>query len=201
MFGAPDVGGVRDALDAYYTPSWCTRALIDYLGPRLRGVVWEPCAGNGAIVDVLRAHAEFVHTVLASDIAPRRDDISQANFLDCEHGFFGTLAPIVDTICTNPPYSTDTGTATDCVEKAIQLAPNVAMLLRIGWLEPCEDRCELLTKRPPTDIIILPRVNYIGAPKGNNQTSVWVIWSDGEPRRPTHTYGPEIRGDGYWSRR
>lgn len=195
MFGAPDVGGERDATDRYFTPAWCTHALVDYLGPRLHGLIWEPCAGQGHIVDVLRGHG---HEVLATDINPGRSDILKVDFLSTKPtgNYEATWC------CTNPPYSTDTATAAEVVDHALSLDhQGVAMLLRIGWQEPCEDREELFLTNPPTDLVTLPRVNYIGAPSGNNQTSVWFIWEKGHPRQPPHWYGQEIRKPGYWSRR
>lgn len=201
MLGAPDVGGERSALDTYDTPDWCTLALVDYLGHRLSGMVWEPCAGAGKIVDMVKT-AEGVWEVLATDIEPRRADVGPADFLQC-----ASLPESVQWIVTNPPYNTETGTATECIKHALSLEPRgVAMLLRIGWLEPCKDRVELLTTNPPTDIIILPRVHYIGAPAQNNQTSVWVIWERypvSAHRRASapYWYGPEIREQGYWARK
>lgn len=191
MFGAPDVGGARDALDRYFTPPWATRALVDYMGDRLtRGRVWEPCAGNGHIVDVLR---EAGCDVLASDILPGRDDIIR-------HDFMGQGPPAeCSLIVTNFPYLTDltavrelvdgrvqwklvTGdekTAADFVQRALDVLPDdgtLACLLRLAFWEPCEDRAELYQQTPPTDYVVLPRVHYLGAPKNNNQTSVWFVF-------------------------
>lgn len=172
MLGAPDVGVTRDKRDRYFTPRWPTLALLDYLGDRLSGLIWEPCAGHGHIVEVLR---EVGHEVWASDITPHPS-------LDDQHDFMRTDAhegyvDYVDWIVTNPPYTTDECTATEIVRHALELATvGVAMLLRLSWLEPCDDRVDLLMTDPPTDYVILPRVNYIGAPSGNNQTSVWCVW-------------------------
>ena len=37
----------RDANDFYETPSWVSEVLLNTM--RLRGTVWEPCGGNGAL--------------------------------------------------------------------------------------------------------------------------------------------------------
>lgn len=182
MLGAPDVGGTRDKRDRYFTPRWATLALLDYLGDRLAGLVWEPCAGQCHIVDVLR---ERDHHVLATDITPYPSLDGVHDFLHLERGYAPPAVSMDGTvtvnaphwIVTNPPYTTDQCTATDIVRHALELATvGVAMLLRLSWLEPCDDRVDLLMTDPPTDYIILPRVNYIGAPSGNNQTSVWCVW-------------------------
>lgn len=205
MFGASDVTAEgRDPLDRYFTPAWATRPLIDYLGTRLQGLVLEPCAGAGHIVDVLRAHAEYVYRVLESDIAPSRPGMMTRDFLST------SVLPIPDWIVSNPPYTTDQCNAADIVAHALDLCPRVAMLLRLGWVEPTKGqvgevgRWELFFRdRPPTDMIVLPRVNYIGAPNQNNQTSVWVIWDHAAADHVCRTvwYGPEIREPGYWQRR
>ena len=50
-------------LDLYETPPCATEALLRV--ERLPHWVWEPAAGRGAIVNVLRAHG---HAAIASDI-------------------------------------------------------------------------------------------------------------------------------------
>ena len=42
----------RRALDAYDTPPWQVDALVDHV-PAIRGVVWEPCAGDGSLLSRL----------------------------------------------------------------------------------------------------------------------------------------------------
>lgn len=178
IFGAPDVGGERDESDRYYTPPWATRALLHHMGDRLRGDVWEPCAGQGHIADVLESHPS-VNDVLRTDIIPSPGhDVSARgvglDFVDPEepHRYWPGW------VVTNPPYRTARGDhATDFVDMALRVAGRgVAMLLRVGWIEPCDDRAVLFMEDPPTDYVVLPRVNYIGAPSSNNQTSVWFVW-------------------------
>lgn len=197
MFGAPDVGGERDANDRYFTPPWATRALIDHLGERLHGLIWEPCAGHGYIVDVLR---DGGHSVLATDILPHEALDGVHNFLDMEPSAslregvrfegYKAVASVSQPhwIITNPPYTTAICTATDIVRHALETFPrsSVAMLLRLSWLEPCDDRAALLLDYRPTDYIVLPRVHYIGAPGNNNQTSIWMIWDRSEKWRWDH---------------
>lgn len=177
MFGAPDVGGERDPHDRFFTPPWATHALLDYLGRQLRGDVWEPAAGNGAILDLLADHPDVA--AYGSDILPGREDIDQWDFLqglseptpEC----FSTWQP--NWIVTNPPYNAPTGTATDFVKRALNTAiDGVAMLLRLSWMEPCEDRADIWRADRPTHVVVLPRVHYLGAPGSNNQTSAWFIW-------------------------
>jgi methylase of polypeptide subunit release factors len=82
-------------LDFYETPAVAVEALLKV--ETLPHRIWEPAAGRGAIVNVLREHG---HDVVASDIA--------------DHGFplrfrrdflLETEAPRgVDAVITNPPF-------------------------------------------------------------------------------------------------
>lgn len=94
--------------------------------------LWEPAAGQGAIVHVLR---DAGHDVIASDI------VSYDGFeLDFERDFltirkdeaFCTgLGDVTTMIVTNPPFRL----AQAFVEHALTLVPHVAMILRLLYLE------------------------------------------------------------------
>lgn len=210
LLGAPDVGGERHKHDAYDTPEWATRCLVDYLGDRgrcvLTGRVWEPCAGAGAIAGVLERHAPC--TVFRSDIDPRGEGIATLDFLSTDDPPYS-----VDWIVTNPPYTTGRCTATDIVRHALSICDRVAMLLRIGWAEACRDRTDIFggaidgleeIDRGLTDLVILPRVSFIGAPAANNQTSCWFVWDevDSPPWGTVRMrrYPADVREPGYWTR-
>jgi hypothetical protein len=47
-------GYQREGRDFYATPNWVTEALLRHVS--LRGPVWEPCCGDGAMATVLAAH-------------------------------------------------------------------------------------------------------------------------------------------------
>lgn len=203
LLGAPDVGGARDEHDRYYTPPWCTRALMHYLGERLVGPIWEPAAGQCHIVDVLR---DAGHRVIATDITPHESLDQTGDFLTRGSGEFARVEA-VEWIVTNPPYVCDSGTATDFVRTALDLlhfhgVRGVAMLMRLSWLEPCAERWDIFDEYPPTDYVVLPRVNYIGAPSANNQTSVWYVWDRLAPSTcNVRHYPSEIRSPTFdWGR-
>jgi hypothetical protein len=85
--------------------------------------VWEPAAGRGAIVKILR---DASHAVVASDVIDYGDLDFVADFLML------TKAPAgVECICTNPPYQI----ATQFVMHALELVPQVVMLCRLAFLE------------------------------------------------------------------
>jgi hypothetical protein len=168
-------GEGRDPLDRYYTPEWATQALLAYMGDRISGVVWEPCCGADMIGRVVRRHPG-VKRVILSDVDPMSAMEEEFDFLSDEAVF-----DFQDWIVTNPPYvipyNGRTATASDFVRRALQYnCGGVAMLLRLSWLEPCQEREDIFRKSPPTDVLILPRVQFIHAPGSNNMTSAWVIW-------------------------
>ena len=55
------------------------------------------------------------------------------------------------------------------------------MLLRLSWLEPCNDRAQIFRADPPVRLIILPRISFRG-PGGRGKgrtdsvTSAWMVW-------------------------
>ena len=109
--------------DLYETPPEATLALL--CAERLPHHLWEPAAGRGAIVKVLRAAG---HAVIASDIVDYGfpTHFNGRDFL-MEH----RLPANVEAIVTNPPFKI----ADQFVSHALDLCPHVCMLLRLVFLE------------------------------------------------------------------
>lgn len=78
--------------DAYDTPREAVLPLLPHLKPRTR--FCEPCAGRGALLDMLVAAGHVC--ARARDVAPRRDDIERKDALT-------TLTGNIDCFITNPP--------------------------------------------------------------------------------------------------
>lgn len=109
--------------DLYQTPPEAVRALLSVV--TLPRMIWEPACGPGAIVRELRAAR---HTVIATDLV----DYGCENSEGGRDFLMETMAPRgVDCIVTNPPFKN----ATEFVAHAIELAPDVHMLLRVAFLE------------------------------------------------------------------
>lgn len=109
--------------DLYETPPEATRALLSV--EKLPHWLWEPAAGRGAIVNVLRAAG---HEVIASDLVDygipthfsRRDFLMELKAPErCE------------AIVTNPPFKL----AAKFAAHALDLCPRLYMLLRLAFLE------------------------------------------------------------------
>jgi hypothetical protein len=81
----------RDGPDHWSTPDCLTAALVTHILPSLpRAPIWEPAAGDGALV---RAIEETRHRVFASDIADG-------------HDFFSSSPPhLCQSLVTNPPFN------------------------------------------------------------------------------------------------
>lgn len=162
--------GERDPLDRYYTPSWCALALIERVPelarPGARCV--EPFAGRPLqLARALQAAGHSVHTCDLDASAP----------VDWQGDAIGRdwTGHTYDAVVTNPPFSL----ALEAARSQLHLAPLVAYLLRLSWLEPTEDRGEWLAAHWPDQMIILPRPKYLGAGGGvtsDSVTSAWLIW-------------------------
>ena len=156
-------------LDLYETPTVAVEAVLR-VEPVPLGV-WEPSAGRGAIVRVLRARG---HDVVASDV--------------CDYGFpldfvgdclAQTRMPDgCDCILTNPPFQI----ATKFAAHALELAPRVIMLLRLAFLETerrrhiLEDRglarVHVFRKRLP----FMHRASWTGRKANSGMAFAWMAW-------------------------
>jgi hypothetical protein len=159
--------------DCYGTPPVAVEALlrVEQLPRRL----WEPCAGRGNIVDVLRAHG---HEVIGSDLIDygRPDFFSGRDFL-----LEPKLPDGCEGIVTNPPFKI----AAQFVEHALRLSPLVIMLLRLAFMES-ERRCPILEgaglarihvfrKRLP----MMHRDGWEGRKANSGMAFCWMVWSRG----------------------
>jgi hypothetical protein len=110
--GNPAEGREED--DFYPTPPEVTQALVNAWQLVIRNhadVIWEPCAGDGAMVRVLEQIGCPIH---ASDINPRAPGIDAADFLVGEmQGRVGERCAII----TNPPF----GLAEEMIAKAARM--------------------------------------------------------------------------------
>jgi hypothetical protein len=164
-------------LDLYQTPSVAVEALLKV--ETLPHRVWEPAAGRGAIVDVLRSAG---HKVYASDL------INYGYPLHSTRDFL--LEPAaprgVEAIVTNPPFQF----AEKFVAHALEIAPMVVMLLRLAFLES-ERRCSILEncglarvhvfrKRLP----MMHRDGWEGRKANSGMSFAWFVW-DCVHRGPT----------------
>ena len=165
--------------DFYRTPEWQTRALLRRL-PSLRGLrVFEPCAGDGAIVGCFEPGTH----VITNDIVQRGDFVPDF-LLDATHQghweYFDRFDRGIDLVITNPPFDRMLWIVRYSVAGARR---GVAMLARLSWLEPViekfsgEDRGAWMHVHPPHRLIVMPRHDYRGNGATDSVTSAWMIWN------------------------
>ena len=165
--------------DLYETPAVAVEALLRV--EPLPHHLWEPAAGRGAIVNVLRAAG---HAVLASDLV----DYGEPTHFARRDFLMERLPDEVEAIITNPPFKL----VNEFVAHALDLCPCAIMLLRYAFYEAGtgKQRTHRLRKRvldeiPPAQIYVfrdrLPmmhRDGWTGAKlKQANTAYAWFVWN------------------------
>ncbi len=161
--------------EAYPTPAWCVRRLLE-VAPWRDGATWpraprilEPCAGEGAIVRVLRG-AYPLADIAAIEI---RDGVHMPNtsVLACQADALSFAWPAQHLVLTNPPFSL----WHEFARKGIASARWTALLLRLNAAAHLEDL-------PTPSLYVLPnRPSFV-----NGRTDAceyaWFVWG---PQQPT----------------
>jgi len=163
---------MRRANDFYPTPAWATRELLARVA--IKGAVIEPCMGDGAIARVLDDGGTWVY---GSDIDRSRPSCSfygDAANRDLWETIQATMPDDkIDWVVTNPPFNR----AAEIVPLAFEFAiEGIAMLLRLSFLEPVEDRGAWLNEHPPTELIVLPRISFTNDGRTDSVTCAWMVW-------------------------
>ncbi|MFE1598209.1 hypothetical protein [Methylobacterium sp. ID0610] len=164
------------SLDYFPTAPWATRAFVRHvlplLSPQPIRSAWDPACGEGHMAEVLR---ETVPAVLASDIFDYGRGYDVSDFLATGPG---APAHTVDAIVTNPPFKA----AADFALRALALAPIVALLCRVSWLEGAGRYERLFRLRPVT--LFAPYVERVPMhrgrwePNGTTATAyAWFCWA------------------------
>lgn len=164
--------------DLYETPAVAVQALIK--NERLPdGIVWEPCAGRGAIVRELRAAG---YPVVATELVP---------YAGADDGIETPIDFLMERkapagcgcIVTNPPYKL----SDQCIRHGLTLGPRVIVLLRLMALEGA-GRSDLIDRhlvRVWAGIERLPFMHREGwaGPKHSNSGApfAWFVFS-AQPR-------------------
>jgi hypothetical protein len=164
--------------DLYETPPGAVHALL--AEEALRGDIWEPASGRGAIVRVLRTAG---HRVIATDLIDYGcpDATGGVDFLQQRSAPEG-----VTTILTNPPFQH----ADEFVRHALTLVPHVIMLLRVLFLET-EGRSDVLEGGRFARVYVfrnrlqIHRDGWEGPRDSSPMGLAWFVWERehrGDPR-------------------
>ena len=164
--------GKRRDRDFYPTPAKATHVLFDHV-PFIKGVIFEPCSGDGAIASVIEERLQ--RTIVTNDIDIR----SQADFhLDAAIASSWEKFPQPDWIVTNPPFNEALPILRNSFEKA---TVGVAFLLRLSFLEPTRKRAAWLRFIQQYQMMELifgqPRISFTGDGKVDSVTHLWMVWS------------------------
>jgi hypothetical protein len=161
ILGCASATNKRLKHDAYQTPDWVVEQLCEV--ERLPSQIWEPCAGEGQLANVLRQHGS---KVIETDLDPRTRSQRRLDFLAARR-------PLAKAVVTNPPYRI----ATKFIRHALSLGVEyLALLLKADFLN-AQERHQLISEIGyPARIWSLtsrPDFRRQGAPPMNCS---WFIW-------------------------
>lgn len=155
----------RQKNDWYPTPPEVTQSFMDYMNFN-NCVIWEPCAGDGAMVDIIKNSGNHVH---ASDINPQRSDIVSHDMLT---GPMSGIIPSETILITNPPFKI----ADKILEKAFSDGfEKVGLLLKSTYFH-ASSRTSLFEKYKPSHALPLnwrPDFLKMGSP---TMEVTWFYW-------------------------
>lgn len=175
---------MRRALDKYRTPPWMTEAFKESFPAIGGGLLIDPCCGDGRMAKALEPH---FHRELQNDIdrsetaCCHHDDATNpgCSFWQVSGSrAYGRTSWVI----TNPPFAH----AAEIAQRALSVTPNVALLLRMTWLEPRPNRM-WLGEHPPDYMLVLPRGSFTNG--GSDMTScAWYVWGDAGLVKPIRVY-------------
>lgn len=163
----------RSLVDFYGTPEGATKSLLTRVS--ISGSILECCDGAGAISSVLAAE-EGISRIITNDLYPTRE--GKDFYLDATAPASWRSFPAVEWVVTNPPFAL----APRIIPHALNHASvGIAMLLRLTYLEPCENRAGWLERNPPSNLIVLPRISFTMDGSTDNVTAAWMVWLRAKP--------------------
>lgn len=165
----------RKDADFYPSPFEVTQALMNHLKLPAGTFVWEPACGDGDMSLVLEANGlDVVSSDLRTEI-----DYGEGGFDFLDPDLQQNINP--EWIITNPPFNL----SVDFIRRALQIAPNVAMLLKSQYWH-AKNRIPLFREFPPAEVLALTwRPAFLKAERGNAPLMdvVWVVWREGDISR------------------
>ena len=163
-------GTIRKVNDHYDTPFYTIRSLLNV--HIIQYPVLEPCAGNLAIVNMLK-----YEKVYSMDINPESPAQMHCDYLTRQH------VPVCQTIITNPPFNLAQG----IIEKAlldIGTGGEVIMLLRLNFLG-AQKRKQFWQDTPLKHVFVLSKRPCFINGKSDSIEHAWFIWQDGYEGKAT----------------
>ena len=184
-------GGQRTEADNYPTPPWVTRRLLERLSLPTGGIWFEPCAGEGAIIEVARLYGSPQwRTWWANELRPE----AELPLSKVVQGGHLTIADILDpatplppredvtVIITNPAYRI----AWELLHKMLREFPyaHIVLLLRVNFIAS-QHRYGFMSQYMP-DLYVLPnRPGFKGWGKTDSPEYGWFHWGPSPRARKT----------------
>jgi hypothetical protein len=155
----------RQGHDWYCEPGYTVRSLFDRV--RFTGPIHDPCCGRGMIPTIA---AEYGHQASGSDLVHRGQGVGGIDFL--------TDNTQRQTLIFNPPFKI----AAAFVLHALDVAPEVAVLVKVQFLNSQSRYDQLYSRRPPSFVLVLSRrpsmppgdVNQ--KPRNGTDEFTWLVW-------------------------
>lgn len=177
----------RIAHDNYPTPAWVTHRLLDEVSLP-RGVWYEPCAGDGALVRAVQSWESDRGRVpcawVTGDVRACRVPHDGRHF---QRSFLDAPREACDVIISNPPFSL----ADAIARKAAAEAPIVALLLSLSWPKAGK-RAAWLREHPPSCFPIPQPVAFVTCYKCSEPACAWE--GSELPEAPTLPCCPQCAG-------
>ena len=164
------IKGKRRELDAYYTPDWLAKSLVDLLPIQRGDTALEPNAGGGPFVRALnRAGA----VVSANDLNPDAQGLRHAKETQVGDFLLSSWAQPPLWVVGNPPYRG----AEKHVLHALRVGDrHVVMLLRLGFLAGCKRAAQVWSRGDLRHVWVLSqRPSFTGGGTDASEYA-WFWW-------------------------
>jgi hypothetical protein len=164
----------RKANEFYETEPWVTEVLLRHF-PVVGLSVWDPCAGNHMMSDVLREAGRGA--VFTSDL------VTYGRKHDKKADFFTLTNTGFDAIVANPPYGKGNRIAVKWAERSLDLCDGIVALLLTAKFDSGRTRAHLFRDNPrfAAKIVLLDRISWTLDGVTGTEDNAWFVWGP-EPR-------------------
>lgn len=163
--------------EKYETEPWAVLALVQSLkelGLWRNGTIWEPAAGNHAMLDPLINSG--ANNVVTSDICTY--DQNHSFLFDFFDNALPSNTPADFDLITNPPYGPGNHKARKFVELALDRCSGYVAILLTAKFDFGKTRTHLFRDSPRfcAKIALLDRISWEGNGKGGTEDHAWYVW-------------------------
>lgn len=155
----------RQINDWYPTPEDVTKSFLEYIDVSSIDA-WEPCAGDGSMLDVIKNYTNCIGT----DLSPQRSDINTHDFLSDIPDNISKDSIII----TNPPFNIADKIIKHTFESGFT---KLALVLKSTYFH-ASSRTTLFETYRPTKVLPLNwRPDFLGLGSPTMEVS-WFYWEE-----------------------